>query len=593
MKNLLKVFALLLVISGIVACGGDGSDGKNGADGADGAGQVIGLSQQGRYSSGVFDASAAEIVAYDKLNNRTYVVNADSGHVDVLDNSDLSNITLITSISVGADMVSAGAVADASVVGAANSVAVYGSTMAVAVEADPKTDNGWVVFYNTADNSLLKSVQVGALPDMVTFTPDGGKVVVANEGEPDEGYANDPEGSVSVINVSDYSVVNIGFSDFNEGCARHAELPTEKMIIDGFNATVAKSIEPEYITVSADSSTAYVVLQENNAIAVIDLGDNTIDKIFGLGFKDHSIPGNELDASQKDGVNIRNWAVMGMYMPDAISSYTVNGKTYLVTANEGDSRADWLEGVSDQAACEGAGYFFFAEDGVCVDEFSAKDYYDSDNVTLVDSEGDPYITDSTGAAVNGGFGGDNGLYRLKFSYFTTYLMNGGSTEFEKLYAYGSRSFSIWDAETGMQVFDSGSDFERITAKIYGADFNNDNAANAGDDRSDNKGPEPEALAIGTINGHTYAFIGLERMGGIMVYDVSNPYAPEYVQYVSNRDVTVDFDEDNFAEAGDLGPEGFVFVSAGDSVDGQPMLIVGSEVSGTTTFYTINSTSLSN
>jgi len=173
----------------------------------------------------------------------------------------------------------------------------------------------------------------------------------------------------------------------------------------------------------------------------------------------------------------------------------------------------------------------------------------------------------------------------------TKKMNNG-TEFEKLYSYGGRSFSIWDAETGMLVYDSGNDFERITANIYGADFNNDNTVNAGDDRSDNKGPEPEALAIGVINGHTYAFIGLERMGGIMVYDVSNPYAPKYVQYINNRNVSVSFNASNFGEAGDLGPEGFAFVSAANSATGVPMLIAGNEVSGTTTFYSILSTALS-
>jgi len=603
MKYFIRVLAMLLIASGIVACGSDGSDGINGTNGsngtdgmdgtngANGAGQVIALTQAGRYSSGVFDASAAEIVAYDKVHNRTYVVNANSGHVDVLDNSNLSNIGLITSISVADDLVAAGSVANTSVVGAANSVAVNGNIMAVAVEADPKTDNGWVLFYSTTNNSLLRAVQVGALPDMLTFTPDGTKVVVANEGEPDEGYLNDPEGSVSIIKVSDYSVVNVGFTDFNVGGLRNSELPADKMVIDGFNATVARSLEPEYIAVRADGAKAYVTLQENNAIAVIDLAAGTVEKIFGLGFKDHSIPGNELDVSQKDGINIKNWPVMGIYMPDTISAFTFNGKTYLVTANEGDSRADWLADITDQAACEAAGYFFSTDDTECVDEFSAKDYYDSDNVTLVNADGDPYITDSTGAAVHGGFGGDSGLYRLKFSYFLTKKMNGG-TNFEKLYAYGARSFSIWDAETGMQIYDSGNDFERITANIYGADFNNDNTVNTGDDRSDNKGPEPEAVATGKINGHTYAFIGLERMGGIMVYDVSNPYAPKYVQYINNRNVSVNFNAANFAEAGDLGPEGFAFVSAENSATGVPMLIVGNEVSGTTTFYSINSTALS-
>jgi hypothetical protein len=278
-----------------------------------------------------------------------------------------------------------------------------------------------------------------------------------------------------------------------------------------------------------------------------------------------------------------------------------NGKTFILTANEGDDRQDWLDNVTDEASCVAAGYFFETSDEDeahedsdenvvetlnCIDAVSAKDYYDYDAVEdehtfrLVDSEGNQF------AAANGGFGEDNELRRLKFSYHTTVKMNGG-TEFESLYAYGGRSFSIYDAETGAQVFDSGSFFETKTAQLYGEDFNNDNAENTGDDRSDNKGPEPEAIAVGQINGHTYAFIGLERMGGVMVYDVSNPYSPAFVQYINNRDVTVSFDDTNFADAGDLGPEGFDFVSAEDSPNGKPMLVVGNEVSGTTTYYQID------
>lgn len=564
-------------------------NGSNGTNGVNTASQIVSLSEQGRYASGIFDQSAAEIVTFDANTQQTFVVNANSGQVDVLDSSDVTQPTLVQSLNIAADMQTAGDVADAALVGAANSVTVYDGLMAVAIEANPKTDNGWVAFYKVSDLSYLTSVQVGALPDMLTFTPDGAQIVVALEGEPNSDYSVDPEGEISVIDITwdgsalGTQLTEIGFTDFNSAGSRNAELPTAKMVLDGFNATVAQSFEPEYITVSDDSQTAYVTLQENNAVAVIDLTNKTIDRIIGLGFKDHSIPGNELDVSQKDGVNIKNWPVMGIYMPDTIASMTFNGQTYLLTANEGDDRQDWLDNVTDQATCEASGYFFDAADN-CIDAFTAKDYYDTDNVTLVDSEGNPF------AASNGGFGEDNELRRLKFSYHTTVAKNGG-TEFEKVYAYGGRSFSIYNAETGEQVFDSGNDFEVITANKYGEEFNNDNAENTGDDRSDNKGPEPEALTVGQINGHTYAFIGLERMGGIMVYDVSNPNAPEFVEYVNNRDVTVDQATLEADGAGDLGPEGFKFVSAEHSPSGKPMLIVGNEVSGSTTFYNIDVTLL--
>ncbi|MBN2864525.1 MAG: choice-of-anchor I family protein [Thiotrichales bacterium] len=584
--------ALLTVFSTstlLVGCGGE--DGTNGTDGINATSQTISLSEQGRYLSGVFDESAAEIVTYDETTEQTFVVNANSGQIDVLNSSDVTNPTLNLSLNLAQALLDADVVDAISEVGAANSVASYNGLMAVAVEANPKTDAGWVLFYKTADLSFVSAVTVGALPDMLTFTPDGSKVVVACEGEPNLDYSVDPEGEISVIDITwdgstlSTTLTELGFTEFNVGSSRFSELPTEKMVLDGYSAsnadskaTVAESFEPEYITVSEDNATAYITLQENNAIAVVNLTNKSIERIIGLGFKDHSIPGNELDASQKDGVNIKNWPVMGMYMPDSITSMTFNGKTYLLTANEGDDRQDWLENVTDQTTCEAAGYFFDAGDN-CIDAFSAKDYYSADNVTLVDSEGNPF------ALSNGGFGEDNQLNRLKFSYHTTFAKNGG-TEFEKLYAYGARSFSIYDAETGNQVFDSGSDFETLTANRYGDQFNNDNAENAGDDRSDNKGPEPEAIAVGKINGYTYAFIGLERMGGIMVYDVSNPNSPSFVEYINNRDVFADQASIEAGTAGDFGPEGFKFVSAENSPSGKPMLIVGSEVTGTTTFYNI-------
>ncbi|MGF1645034.1 MAG: choice-of-anchor I family protein [Thiotrichales bacterium] len=407
----------------------------------------------------------------------------------------------------------------------------------------------------------------------------------ANEGEPNEGYSIDPEGSVSVVTVADFSVRNITFSDFNVGAAnsRFAELDLNRMVLDGYNASVAQSLEPEYIAFNADGSKAYVSLQENNAIAVLDLSANRVEKVFGLGFKDHSIPGNELDAGDEDGgVRIKTWPVKGIYMPDSIATFAYNGETYLLTANEGDSREDFLIPIADPASCEAAGYY--SHDGECVDEVRVKHLVSRAGLTL-----GPALT---------GLDGDANLGRLKASYHTTRIMNGNSrangsdksAPIDTIYAYGARSFSIWNMESGEQVFDSGSDFERITAQRYGASFNMSNTGNSSDSRSDDKGPEPEAIITGTINGYSYAFIALERIGGIMVYDISNPNAPQYVQYINNRDLSISASETS-ADAGDLGPEGLAFVAAADSPSGKPLLMVGNEVSGTVAVYAINVNSL--
>ena len=567
-KHLGSIFLLSASAVLLNAC----SDSEDGKAGADGAGQVISLLELGRTESQGFDVSAAEIVVFDKDNQRIFTVNADSGAIDVFSASDLSAPSLLNNINLKQLLVDEAVVADANLVGPSNSIAVNSTYVAVAVEANPKTNNGWVVFLNLTDLSFASAVEVGALPDMLTFTPDGSQVVIANEGEPNNDYSIDPEGSVSIISLPEFSLTSIPFTDFNMGESRFSELPLDKMVLDGYNASVAQSVEPEYVTMSKDGSEAYVALQENNAIAVIDMATLTIDRIFGLGFKDYSIPGNELDAGDKDsGVNIKNWPVMGIYMPDTITNMTFNGKTYLLTANEGDSREDWLENVTDQASCESSGYFF--EGGECHDEVRVKDLVSDAGLTL--------------GTVLVGIDNDENLGRLRASYHTTFSKNGSTVD--KVYAYGGRSFSIWDVETGVQVFDSGSDFERITALRFGEDFNNNNDEHDGESRSDDKGPEPEALAVGTINGHQYAFIGLERMGGIMVYDISNPFSPSYVQYINNRDFNIA--PSDTTDAGDLGPESIQFISADDSPNNQPLIIVGNEVSGTTTIYQVEVTRL--
>ena len=569
-----------LTVSGLLSCllltACSGNDGHTGIIAVDNknpvaANQIIELERIGRTEIRGFAVSAAEITDFDSKHKRIFTTNAQSGEVDVFSASDITDPELIDSIDIRQMLVDNSKAANTGLVGATNSVSVHGDLAAIAIEANPKTDNGWIVFINTGNLSYVNAVQVGALPDMVTFTPDGKKVLVANEGEPDEGYAHDPEGTISVINTSSFAVTNVSFSAFNAAGSRHSELPTDLMVIDGYQASVAQSLEPEYITVSSDNSKAYVTLQENNAVAVVNLADNSIEKIIGLGFKDHSLPGNEMDASDKDsGVNLKSWPVMGIYMPDSIANMTYNDKTYFLTANEGDSREDFLNDISDSTSCINSGYYFSG--GKCRDEIRVKDMID---------EGMTLSTELQ--AIDN----DANMGRLKASYFTTKARNGSTIE--KVYAYGGRSFSIWDAETGQQVFDSANAFELITALRYGKDFNNNNDENKGDSRSDDKGPEPEALAVGQINGHTYAFIGLERMGGIMIYDVSNPYAPEYVQYVNDRDLTVDPGE--LTDAGDLGPEGFHFVPAQQSPNSKPLLVVGNEVSGTTSVYQINVTNL--
>ena len=493
------------------------------------------LTPIGIYESGVFDEGAAEIVAYDSQTKRAFVVNANDASVDVLDLAQPENPTLFASI----DVTAAG-----SSLGNANSVAVARGLLAVAVERNPKQENGLVAFYDTNTLALLTTIEAGALPDMVTFTPDGKQVLVANEGEPDDDYLVDPEGSITIIDIRrGIHRARVRTADFKRFNQYKDALVGKGVRIFGPGASVAQDLEPEFITIDKRGRFAYVALQEANALAVVDIRRAIVRKIIALGEKDHALPGNELDASNRDdGINIRSWPVVGMYQPDSIASYKYRGSTYIVTANEGDSRD--YDGFSEEVRVGDLA-------------LDPNAYPDGATLQLDENLGRLKTTTATGDA-----DGD-GLY-------------------EQIYAYGARSFSIWDRR-GNLVWDSGSDFESLTALLIPENFNSTNDENGSfDDRSDDKGPEPEGLAIGTHRGRTYAFIGLERVGGILVYDISNPYSPVFQSYVNNRDFSAE--DVTAGGVGDLGPEGLKFVPQRHSPNGKPLLIVGSEVSGTTTVY---------
>ena len=498
--------------------------------------RALRITQAGRYqvSPFAFDAGAAEIVAYDPRLMRLYVVNSSARTVDVLDIADPDAITRIGQIDASAEGASA------------NSVAVSGTTVAVAIEAETKTAPGKVVFYNASDFTKLGEATVGALPDMVTFTPNGRRVLVANEGEPADDYATDPEGSISVIDVSrGFQMPDVRSADFSAYNDQIEALRERGVRIFGPRASVAQDLELEYIAVADDGETAYVSLQENNAIATVDIENARVTAIHALGEKDFSLAGQGIDPSNSDGLDIRKVPVFGLYQPDTIAVFTDDDMRYLLTANEGDARD--YDGFSEEA--------------------------DAKDVTL-DSQVFP-----NAAALQE----DSALGDLKIT--TTLGDADDDGDYEALYAYGARSFSIRRAADAALIYDSADDFEQITGQRYGDGFNADNTSNDGDDRSDNKGPEPEALATGVIDGRRYAFIGLERMSGFMAYDITAVDAPEFVTYINNRDLDVDPES---GRAGDLGPESIVFISADDSpIDDQPLLAVGNEVSGSTTLYRLH------
>ena len=486
----------------------------------------------------VDEDGSAEIVAHDPETQRLFVMNSEISAVEILDFSNPAAIIPIQTL----DLTAYGP--------GGTSIAVQDGIVAATVEGADYS-NGTVVFFDT-DGNELAAVEVGNLPDMVCFTPDGTKVLTANEGEPNDDFSIDPEGTISIIDISggvdgltNADVTTIGFG----GLEFYSEtLQSQGLRIMAPGASMAEDLEPEYITVSEDSETAWVSLQENNAIALIDLTVPTIRRVYPLGTIDHSLPGNSLDVSDKiDEIFMANWNIHGMFMPDAIASYQVGATTYVITANEGDQRE-----------------------------------YDSINEDTSVEDDDVIILDPT-AYPNAEYLIERPLLgRLAVSPYSG--DTDGDGDIDILHSFGTRSFSIWNGKTGQLVYDSGDDFERITAADaeFGGLFNASNSNNNFKNRSDNKGPEPEGVTTAEINGETYAFITLERVGGVMTYNVSNPNAPVFVDYSNSR--TTDGED----EGGDLGPEGVLYIAPEDSPTGFGMLLLANEVSATVSIYAVNS-----
>ena len=590
MKFKISVLLTALLSVGLVACN-DNNDNNNKSEQIEPTPETIKLSVLGHYKTNIFAESAAEIPAYDAASKRLFVVNAQKGLVDVLDASKPEQPVHIAELSARDYL------ADSEV----NSVAVQNGIVAIAVQAKNKTDAGLVVFFNAKDLSFMSKVAVGSLPDMLTFSPNGKTVLVANEAEPNDDYSIDPEGSVSIIDIQDIKQPKASIADFRAWNSQKADLMAKGVRIFGPNATVAQDLEPEYITISGDSKTAWVTLQENNAIARIDIAQQKVTDIYPLGYKDHGVMGNELDVSDRDSeIDIKTWAgLVGMYQPDSIANYQVNGQTYLVTANEGDSR-EWLKDEDAYFAGNLAqGYVenirmkhLFNSKG-----FNAEGDYPAHLQKIANgvkgAKLDPVTFAYCGATATeaGDCRKDGNLGRLNIAWNMGYQTNAdgspkldanGRLIYDKLYAYGARSFSIWNTQ-GQLVWDSGSEFEKKISELFPNYFNTDHEAVSLDDRSDNKGPEPEGITLGTIGAKTFAFIGLERMSGVMVYDITTPMQHKFVEYFTTRN----FVETDSAKHGELGPEGLIFIAAKDSPNGKPLLVVGNEVSGSTAIYQVN------
>ncbi len=449
---------------------------------------------------------AAEISTYDPQTKRLFTVNnSTTNQIDVIDFANPANPQKLAVINL------------ASYGGFVNSLDVYNGKLAAAIEASNKQAAGKVVVFNTATYAEIKVVTVGALPDMITYTPDGNFILTANEGEPSADYTVDPAGTVSIIDVNqNYTATTIDFSSF---AAQQTTLQNNGFRIFGPSSSFVNDIEPEYITVAEDSKTAWITLQENNGIAVLDLNTKAFTKIFPLGFKDYNATDNKIDVSDLDNSKtLANWTVKGMYQPDAIAVLSNNGIPYCFTANEGDAR-----------------------------EYTA--FVEAKRVKTINLDATIFPNGTT-------LKQDAQMGRLNITSKLGDIDNDG--DYDALYSFGARSFSVWNGTTGALVYDSKNELEvkAIAENVYD------------DARSDDKGVEPEGITIGKMGNKSIAFVGMERADAVAIYDVTNPTSPVFIKMLKCGDA----------------PEGVLFIPASKSPTQESLLVVSSENDGVIKVY---------
>ena len=508
------------------------------------------LTRAAHYSTGLGsdeDGGVAEIVKFNSDNQKLYIVSGKSGTLRIVPTGELSgangDIALSEEKSVDIKTLVETRITGFSY-GDISSVAVntQRGVIGVAVQSSDYAADGRIVLLDY-NGGYITSVASGVQPDMITFTPDGVYALTADEGEPREGYgegATDPKGTVTILNLDTNTAAKADFTAFDSPSER-ADLIANKVLLKK-NTAPSVDLEPEYITVSSDSTTAYITLQEANAIATVSISEGKITHINGLGFKDHSLSENALDVVAEDkSICIQPQPnLYGIYMPDGVTSFEQEGTTYLLTANEGDSR-DW-PGYSNEITT---------------------------SVPFTLNTGTPEAPQTT-------------VVTSEVIYLDTSDYDG-LFDANSSYLFGGRSFSIWKVEANgslSQAYDSGSLIETKTAQLYPQYFNASNSNIKLDSRSGKKGPEPEDITLGQVNGKTYAFVGLERIGGVMAFDVTNPAQVLYKDYLNTRDFSSKI-------AGDVAPEGIAFIDASDSPNSYPMLAAAYEVSGTVSLFKVN------
>jgi hypothetical protein len=547
---------------------------------------AVSLTLLGRYNSGQFGVNAAASVAYYGGNRTAFIANRHRNLVEVLSLTNPATPTTLAALDASA----AAATALSRPMGAVAAVATYDDPIAtndrdriaVTVYGQGLTSNGAVVIYKAADRSVLAVLQTGVGPTAVTFSQDGRFVVTADKGAPAPDYSVDPEGSISVVDLTPTPVAPattappaitvLDFRAFNVSgitpiptTSRETEVLGDVRFTGRAGATRAIDFDPQAVS-TAVNARAYVSLQENNALATVALNPARIETIVGLGSMDFSTATNTMDASDADGGGaLTARPVRGFRQPGALVAYRNSDEVLLMTANTGAPRQRPGFDETTRAATLNLDATVFP---------TAATLQQNANIgrlVVSATEGNAAATTTPAPGVP------------------------QDPDIETIFAFGA-PFSVVRT-TGFPVFDSGNDFERITLQRLTTNFNSAADANGtGDTRSDDQGPAPKAVAIGQIEGAAFAFIGLSEVGGIMVYAMdTNLRVGRFLEYkndrsytvgVSNPDGNADGAPDSNPEAGDLGPTQMVFVPVSASPTADSLLLVANAVSGSTTIYAV-------
>ncbi|MDZ7847705.1 MAG: choice-of-anchor I family protein [Owenweeksia sp.] len=480
-------------------------------------------------TTGIFDDAGTRNIAFSKFKRRLFSTNASTLEIELYGYQDIFKPYLIKSMDVSSTLTKL------------HSLDAYNDLAVVTGDGNSPQLSGKILFYDDQGNYLLQ-LSTGPSPRHVRFTPDGSKVIVSNEGIPDSSYSTDPLGSVSIINLSvglqNLTQANVKVVTFE----RLDTVAYDPMIrVYGNNGMQAPSrdIEPGAIAINNSSTKAYISLQENNAIAIIDLFSGSLDTVVGIGYLDHSATG--IDASDvAQNINIGTYGrLFGMHQPGGMAFISGND-SYLVTANTG----------------------------------AAREYNGYNEVIRVKNQpvdpGDFNLTNNLT---------DSLLGRLKITQALGDMT--GNLLHDSLFSFGSRSISVIDS-SGMEIWNSGDQIEQTLATMHAANFNSTaDSNNSYKNRSDDMGAEPEAVAVGEVDGVQYAFVALKKMGGIMIYNLSDPTSPQFEMYELNRNFSA---MANSPAAGDLGPSSLRFVPASQTAEGIATLYIANEVSGTISVY---------